>query len=64
MHEMQTIVILMIAMSVRRSVSLSVTWLYLAARAVCAGHSVQPLPNRVGLLFVILSAVGLVVTSQ
>jgi len=49
MHEMQTIVT--DDRSVCRSVSLSVTRLNSAARAIVQGHSVQPLPTHFGLLF-------------
>jgi len=44
------------------SVSLSVTRLNSAARALCAAHSLQPLPNYFGLLLRIGSAIGLFVS--
>jgi len=48
MHELQTIVT--DDRCVCLSVSLSVTRLNSAAHAVCAAHSLQPLPNYFGLL--------------
>jgi len=51
MHEMQTILIPMCAVSV----SLSVT--RLKSASLCGGHSVQPLPNHFGLLLLHLQLI-------
>jgi len=58
MHDMQTIAthVRGVCLSVCPSVSLSVTRLNSAARAVSAAHSLQPSSNYLGLLFTCVQA--------